>query len=133
MVDWTLLALRILAALALVLFVGQIGLRVWRQSRRLASTGFALTPIEPASGRAQPLAAANTIGRAQDNTILLNDDFVSAHHATLVYRDGGWWLADLGSTNGTRLNGNSVSEPVQANPGDELQFGERRYRLERSA
>jgi len=133
MVDWALLALRLLAALVLVGFVAQVGLRAWRESRRDASTGFALRPVEPGQGSAQPLAAANTIGRAQDNTILLADDVVSAHHATLVYRNESWWLADLGSTNGTRLNGTSVLEPVRANPGDELQFGERRYRLERSA
>ncbi len=132
MVDWALLALRIVAAVVLYLFLGQTGYRIWQQARRAAPTGFVLQPVrQPAS--AQPLAPVNAIGRAEDNSIILTDDFVSAHHATLARQDGIWWLADLGSTNGTRLNDKLVQQRTRVRPGDVLQFGRRQYRLERRA
>ncbi|WP_018349076.1 FHA domain-containing protein FhaB/FipA [Longispora albida] len=50
-----------------------------------------------------------TIGRAEDCTVVITDDFASAHHAQLVPRDGQWFLQDQGSTNGTYLNNAKVS------------------------
>jgi pSer/pThr/pTyr-binding forkhead associated (FHA) protein len=44
-------------------------------------------------------------------------------HALLVRREDGWVLSDLGSHNGTRLNGWLVREPVQVRPGDRVEFG----------
>jgi pSer/pThr/pTyr-binding forkhead associated (FHA) protein len=44
-------------------------------------------------------------------------------HALLVRREDGWVLSDLGSHNGTRLNGWLVREPVQMRPGDRVEFG----------
>jgi len=64
-----------------------------------------------------------TIGRARDCDLCLTDLSVSRMHALLVRREDGWVLSDLGSHNGTRLNGWLVREPVQVRPGDRVEFG----------
>ena len=53
-----------------------------------------------------------TIGRADDSTIVLTDDYVSTRHARLVPGDGQWLLEDLGSTNGTYLDRQRVTSPT---------------------
>lgn len=70
-----------------------------------------------------------TIGRADTNRLVLADAQVSRHHARLVPRDGLLVLTDLGSTNGTRVNGLAVHEiPVGA--GDEIRIGRSRIIIE---
>ena len=64
-----------------------------------------------------------TIGRTRDCDLCLTDLSVSRMHAMLVRREDGWVLSDLGSHNGTRLNGWLVREPVQVRAGDRLEFG----------
>ena len=64
-----------------------------------------------------------TLGRAQDSTIVLDDDYVSTHHARLFPQDGQWLVEDLGSTNGTWLNRHKVSGPMVLQRGDRLQIG----------
>ena len=49
-----------------------------------------------------------TIGRADDSTLVLTDDYASARHARLVPQDGQWLVEDLGSTNGTYLDRDKV-------------------------
>ena len=64
-----------------------------------------------------------TIGRTRDCDLCLSDLSVSRMHALLVRREEGWVLSDLGSHNGTRLNGWLVREPVQVLAGDRVEFG----------
>jgi pSer/pThr/pTyr-binding forkhead associated (FHA) protein len=65
----------------------------------------------------------NTIGRTDDNFILLSDPSISRMHARIV-RDGNiYTLLDLGSSNGTRLNGKPVAMPMTLKSGDRVQFG----------
>jgi Protein of unknown function (DUF3662)/FHA domain len=64
-----------------------------------------------------------TIGRATDNDLVLNDSRVSRHHARLQGRRGTLVLTDLGSSNGTRVNGITVQEVVLG-PGDRIQLGD---------
>jgi phosphoserine phosphatase RsbU/P len=64
-----------------------------------------------------------TIGRSSKSTIHLRDGTVSKEHAELVLRDGAWTLVDLGSRNGTRVNGNAVREPTTVHDGDIIAFG----------
>jgi len=64
-----------------------------------------------------------TIGRTRDCDLCLTDLSVSRTHALLVRREDGWVLSDLGSHNGTRLNGWLVREPVQVRAGDRVEFG----------
>ena len=64
-----------------------------------------------------------TIGRTRDCDLCLTDLSVSRMHALLVRREDGWVLSDLGSHNGTRLNGWLVREPVRVRAGDRVEFG----------
>ena len=64
-----------------------------------------------------------TIGRTQDCDLRIADMSVSRRHAQLERGEDGWLLSDLGSHNGTRVNGWLVREPVPVRPGDLLQFG----------
>jgi pSer/pThr/pTyr-binding forkhead associated (FHA) protein len=67
-----------------------------------------------------------TIGRSPDCGIFLDDVTVSRKHAVLVERDGGFFIEDQGSLNGTFVNRKRV-ESAQLEDGDELQIG--KYRL----
>lgn len=50
-----------------------------------------------------------SIGRSDDNTLILDEEFVSDHHARLRAREDSWWLEDLSSTNGTWLKGERLT------------------------
>jgi hypothetical protein len=70
-----------------------------------------------------------TIGRAPDCDCHLPEPSVSRRHAQLRRVDETWLLRDLGSSNGTRLNGMRVTEEIEVRPGDQLSLGGVRYRL----
>lgn len=68
--------------------------------------------------------SVSKIGRDQTNNISINNDhYVSRHHAWVLQMQGAYWVEDLGSTNGTLLNGEILSERRQINPGDRITFG----------
>jgi pSer/pThr/pTyr-binding forkhead associated (FHA) protein len=85
-----------------------------------------------APGTRFPLAETTALGRAADNQVVLDDQFVSSHHASLSLRDGAWWLRDLGSTNGTLLNGRQIGGPTRVGPEDVVGVGGARLRLVRA-
>jgi FHA domain len=64
-----------------------------------------------------------TIGRAEDSTLVITDDFASARHARLVPRDGQWFVEDLGSTNGTYLDRGKVAGPTPVPLGVPIRIG----------
>jgi hypothetical protein len=70
-----------------------------------------------------------TIGRESDCDMTLADETVSRWHASLEQSAAGWLLADLGSTNGTRLNGWRVTRPMPVRSGDMVSFGAATYVL----
>jgi pSer/pThr/pTyr-binding forkhead associated (FHA) protein len=72
-----------------------------------------------------------TIGRADDSTLVLTDDYASARHARLVPRDGQWLVEDLGSTNGTFLDRAKVTEPTIVPPGVSIRIGKTAIELRR--
>jgi pSer/pThr/pTyr-binding forkhead associated (FHA) protein len=59
----------------------------------------------------------------------VDESTVSGRHATLVYRDGRWWIEDLGSTNGTWVNDRKVVRSQPLVPGDLVQVGRVSFRL----
>jgi hypothetical protein len=86
---------------------------------------------EPPLGASFGLDAVATLGRDVNNSIVLEDDFVSTTHATLTYRGRAWYVEDGGSTNGTFVNGTRVEGMAPIAFGDELQLGQARLRLDR--
>lgn len=86
---------------------------------------------EPLAGAVIALGPINSIGRNVNNTIYIEDDFVSTNHAMLTFRGHNWYLEDQGSTNGTYVNGHRIDRPVALSSGDELTIGRVRMRLER--
>jgi hypothetical protein len=90
---------------------------LWRPARR----GLLAPAARLAAGRI-------VLGRSSGCQLVLSDDTVSRRHAELRLVDGRWYLRDLGSSNGTWLNGRRVVE-VEVVPGDEVQLGACRLRL----
>lgn len=70
-----------------------------------------------------------TIGRLPGSGLRLSDSSVSRAHAELRREGGGWVLYDLGSTNGTHVNGRRVAGAVRVRPGDQVRFGDLEFRL----
>ncbi|HLL64324.1 MAG TPA: FHA domain-containing protein [Micromonosporaceae bacterium] len=67
--------------------------------------------------------AAITIGRAEDSTLVITDDYASARHARLIPRAGQWFVEDLGSTNGTYLDRGKVGGPTPVPLGVPIRIG----------
>jgi hypothetical protein len=67
--------------------------------------------------------AAITMGRADDSTLVLTDDYASTRHARLVPRTGQWLVEDLGSTNGTYLDRAKVTGPTPVPLGVPIRIG----------
>jgi pSer/pThr/pTyr-binding forkhead associated (FHA) protein len=75
-------------------------------------------------GQQVPLRAGrHTIGRLPDCDLHLDDSTVSREHAAVVRRGDRWWVLDLGSTNGTRVNGQTAAEQPLAD-GDTIELGD---------
>lgn len=64
-----------------------------------------------------------TLGRSQDSTIVLDDDYVSGRHARFYPRDGQWVVEDMGSTNGTYIDRAKVTEPTPVKIGMPVRIG----------
>lgn len=85
-----------------------------------------LIVLEPKvrKGSAYPIGVEITVGRGTNCSIGVPDDtFASQLHARVLRRDNAMWLEDLGSTNGTHLNGARISGSTQLAVGDRVQIG----------
>ena len=150
-VDLVLLGLRVVSGALLLGFLGTIFAMLWRDYRAVAQTvaqdgqhrgrlvvvrvqtpgsrsveGRGLLPV----GQSYPLLPLTSLGRAPTNTIVLDDTFCSQEHALVVRRGGQWWLEDRRSSNGTRLNGQPVTEPVVVSSGDVIEVGHTQLKVE---
>jgi hypothetical protein len=154
-VDTALLVLKLAFLVLLYLFLWRIvrtasrDLRLPQESFILApsrESGVAATPSPVHSGRLVVVkspelpegsdfelnSAQVTVGRGGQNDIALpTDDYVSARHARFEPRQDGVWIQDLGSTNGTYLNGSRVDRPRRLAPGDIVRVGDTDLRYER--
>jgi len=92
--------------------------RKGRAAHQLVVTAGALAGTKITLGEA-PI----TIGRAEDSTLVITDDYSSARHARLVARGGQWFIEDLGSTNGTYLDRARVSGPTPVPLGVPIRIG----------
>lgn len=83
-------------------------------------------------GSSIEVTAPTVVGRDAESGIRLDgDDFASSRHAQIELRDGGVWVEDLGSTNGTFVNGAKVTRKRRLRIGDALRIGQTELRLER--
>lgn len=71
-------------------------------------------------------ADVTTVGRHPQSDVFLDDITVSRHHAKFIRSDGGLFLEDLGSLNGTYVNKQVVEARIQLKQGDEIQIGKYR-------
>jgi hypothetical protein len=127
--------LRLLLALLLYGFLGALLWMLWQDVRytarvsaarsrrmgRLVILESALPDLAP--GVAFPLLPVTSLGRAVTNTAPIPDEAVSLEHALLHLREGQWWLEDLDSHNGTRLNETAVTQAMLVVPGDVISLG----------
>jgi pSer/pThr/pTyr-binding forkhead associated (FHA) protein len=72
-----------------------------------------------------------TMGRANDATLVLNDDYASSRHARIFPQDGQWIVEDLGSTNGTYLDRQKVTRPTPVPAGVPIRIGKTVLELRR--
>ena len=126
------LLLRLLALAALYIFLGAALWIMWQALRRAseaASVGRVPALRLEIRQKGQPSAARTftqaeaIIGRDPLSDIPLTDKAVSTRHARLSFHDGQWWLDDLGSTNGTRLNRERLLGATVLVSGDEIKCG----------
>jgi len=87
-------------------------------ARRLVVTEGALAGTTVSLG-----TAAVTLGRADDSTLVLTDDYASSRHARLVPGEDSWQVEDLGSTNGTYLGGEKVVKRTPVPLGQPIRIG----------
>ncbi len=92
-------------------------------------------PSSPGEG-ARPIAVENdpfTVGRKSSSSLILGFNTVSSLHATLWIEEGSLWIKDLDSTNGTFVNGQRISQPVQLGEEDLVHFAEALFRIRRQS
>jgi pSer/pThr/pTyr-binding forkhead associated (FHA) protein len=156
-VQTVLLALKIGFLVLLYLFIWRI-VRSASRDVRLPQESFIMAPSQAAAmglGRQAPAVSTGalvalkstaleegarfelnaktlTVGRGAPNDIRLDDDeFASSHHARIDPRRDGVWVEDIGSTNGTYVNGTRLGRAQKLAPGDVVRVGETDLRYER--
>ena len=91
-----------------------------------------VTSPELAQGSTIELSASTLVGRDAGSGIRLDrDEFVSARHARIEPRPDGVWIEDLGSTNGTHVNGARLQGARTLRPGDVIRIGETELQVQR--
>ena len=86
--------------------------------------------VEP--GIIVEVTRTTVLGRAPESGLSLDgDEFASAHHARVEAQPDGIWVEDLGSTNGTFVNGSRIDERRLLQPGDVIRIGETELQLEK--
>jgi pSer/pThr/pTyr-binding forkhead associated (FHA) protein len=154
-VETTLLVLKIAFLVLLYLFIWRI-VRSAARDLRLPQESMILSPQQASQLLAQPIArelgrlvvvdssaldegdvygidsTALTVGRSEDNDLPLDgDEYASAHHARFEPRRDGVYVEDIGSTNGTFVNGIRLTTNRRLVPGDVVRIGETDLRFER--
>jgi hypothetical protein len=76
-----------------------------------------------AKPRTFKLATSMLVGRAPECEIRVDDTYASQQHARVFGRGGGWYVEDLGSTNGTFVNDQRLGAPAMVQPGDKIRVG----------
>lgn len=126
--EWFLLLSRLLFAGLFIAFLWRVMATISRESLAPAPTTSAALELLDETGRVigsfrLARRRPTTIGRDPTNDIVLTDRSVSGHHAVIQRYDSDWVLADLGSRNGTFVNGAPLAGEAGVTAGDVVQFG----------
>ena len=126
----------IILALLRLIFLGLIYLFVWQVARGIAThlgihaerrrrrgTKVVIVRSDTRAGLDFTVTDATVIGRSPEADIVIDDPYASEFHLRLVATENGLTLHDLGSTNGTYLNGRRVTAPAELRRGDAVQVG----------
>lgn len=126
----------VVLALLRIIFLGLIYLFVWQVARAIGShvgisvrrkrkegTKILFVRSDTQQGMEVEVSSATVMGRSAESDLVLEDPYASDFHMRLVAQDDGLMLHDLGSTNGTYVNGRRVTVPTQLRRGDTIQIG----------
>ena len=81
------------------------------------------------NGQIYSLFTINTIGRAEDSDIIINDPFISSKHALITKKGRSLFIQDLHSTNGTFLNGKKIKNQIKLKENDEILIGSKKLKF----
>ncbi|MEJ5186747.1 MAG: FHA domain-containing protein [Candidatus Geothermincolales bacterium] len=137
MPEIVVLILRYLFLALLYLFVALVVMAVLREiyGGRAFSAGAVVAGgrkgprlvVSAGSGKGRkvshPVQGGVVIGRAPDCDVVLEDEFVSNYHAKIYLLGGRFYVEDMGSTNGTFVNGRRITSPLELRGGDVIQVG----------
>ena len=76
-----------------------------------------------------PIRSDLTIGRKDDNSIVISDQHISGNHANIIVRNDSLFIEDLNSTNGTYLNGKKISGKMKLANKDEIKIGSTVFKI----
>ncbi len=126
----------VILALLRLIFLGLVYLFVWQVARAIGShlgislrrarkEGSRVVIVKSDSQRGQEVEVHDVVvlGRSAEADVLLDDPYASDFHMRLVAQENGMILHDLGSTNGTYVNGRRVGAPTTLRRGDNIQVG----------
>ena len=126
----------VILALLRIIFLGLVYLFVWQVARAIGShlgisvrrerregTKVLFVRSESQQGAEIDITDVTVLGRSSETDVVLDDPYASEFHMRLVAQDNGIMLHDLGSTNGTYVNGRRVTAPTQLRRGDTIQVG----------
>lgn len=126
----------IILAVLRIIFLGLVYLFVWQVARAIGShlgisvrrkrkDGSRVLFVRSESQQGQEFEVKDVVvmGRSDETDVVLDDPYASEFHLRLVAQESGLMLHDLGSTNGTYVNGRRISAPTQLKHGDTIQVG----------
>ena len=120
-----------------LIFLALIYLFIWQVVRALArhvgytrsdntrkmSNRVTVVRSDTQAGLSFQVTTATVVGRSDQSDVMLEDPYASEFHFRLVAQDGTLMVSDLGSTNGTYVNGRRITTPTNLRRGDALQVG----------
>ena len=83
-----------------------------------------------APGAELPIGDGATLGRSPNADVQVDDPYASSAHARIFHRGQFMYIEDMGSTNGTYLNGRQLKRPEQLKVADTIRIGETEYRYQ---
>jgi len=128
----------IIAVVYIIIFVAFIIMYKDMKSggkKKVKRDPFGLEIIKPGKnsnlkmGGVIPIQNSITIGRKEDNTLMLSDEYVSSHHVRIYIKNTDYFLEDMNSTNGTKLNSKKLVGKSIIKKGDTIQIGTSEFKV----